>query len=417
VVSLLFAGAACQRKGDQGGASSTGDILIGEYGSLSGEGASFGRSSKEGIELAVDEINDAGGLLGGRKLRILLEDDQSKPDEAATVVTKLITKDKVVAVLGEVASSRSLAGAEICQQYKIPMITPSSTNEKVTAIGDYIFRVCFIDPFQGEVMAKFANQMGIKRVAIMKDIKQDYSVGLSASFEKSFKGLGGEIATIANYSTGDADFKAPLTSIRSLEVEAIYIPGYYNDVGLIVRQARELGMKVPILGGDGWVGDTLWQTGREALANCYISNHYSADDPSPAVQKFVQAYKARFNREPDSIAALAYDATKVLADAITRAGTTESAKLRDALASTKLSGVTGSLNMNAKRDVNKPAIVQELKYENGQGRYVYKTTIMPSGGGEEPAKAGAGTGDGQAAEAGTAPNANENAAAGAGASR
>src|SRR6188508_3069840 len=336
-VSLLAV--ACERKSG-GAADTTGDILVGFYGSLTGDGASFGQSSREGAELAVDEVNNAGGLLSGRKIRMLVEDDQSRPEEASNAVTKLVTQDRVVAVIGEVASRRTLAAAPVAQRYKVPLITPASTNEKVTAVGDYIFRVCFIDPFQGEVLAKFAyTDLKARRAAILTDITQDYSVGLTAAVTEEFKKAGGTVLPPVSYSSGDADFRAVLTQVRSQKPDAIFATGYYPEAAIIVRQARELGLTVPILGGDGWVGDSL-KNGREALKNTYISNHYSGDNPDPIVQNFVKAYRAKFNREPDSIAALGYDSAKVLADAIARSGSTEGPKIRAALATADLAGVT-----------------------------------------------------------------------------
>ena len=377
LAAVLIAGtAACERKSDTT-ADSSGDIVIGMYGSLTGEGASFGQSSKEGTELAVDEINAAGGVMDGRMFKLLIEDDQSKPEEASSAVTKLITQDKVVAVLGEVASRRTLAAAPVAQKYQIPLITPASTNERVTKAGNYIFRVCFIDPFQGEVLAKFAfNDLKARKVAILKNIAEDYSVGLTDSVTQHFTALGGTVLPAVGYSGADADFKAVLTQIRSEKPDAIFATGYYSEAGIIVRQARELGMKMPILGGDGWVGDAL-ANGREALNNTYISNHYSADNPAPIVQNFVAAYRKRFNKEPDAIAALAYDAVKVLADAMQRAKTTDGPKVRDALASADVPGVTGQLKMNKERNVDKPAVVQEVTYANGQVKFVYKTTVNP----------------------------------------
>ena len=376
---LLSLTVACERKpGSAAGDTATGDIVVGMYGSLTGDGASFGQSSREGTELAVDEVNSAGGLLGGRKIKLLVEDDQSKPEEASNAVTKLVTQDKVVAVLGEVASRRSLAAAPVSQKYQVPMISPSSTNERVTEVGDYIFRVCFIDPFQGEVLAKFAyNDLKARKVAILKDIQQDYSVGLTDSISTHFTALGGQVLDPVSYSTGDADFKAILTQVRSQRPDVVFATGYYPEAAIIVRQARELGMKMPILGGDGWVGDAL-QNGRDALNNTYISNHYSGDNPDPVVQNFVKAYRAKFNREPDAIAALAYDSVKVLGDAITRAGSTEGPKLRDALATADVAGVTGHLKINAKRNVDKPAVIQEVTYADGAVKFVYKTTINPN---------------------------------------
>jgi branched-chain amino acid transport system substrate-binding protein len=368
--------AACERRPGTA-TDSGGDIVIGMYGSLTGDGASFGQSSREGTELAVEEINNGAGVLGGRRFRLLVEDDQSRPEEASNAVTKLITQDRVVAVLGEVASRRSLAAAPIAQRYQVPMITPASTNERVTEVGDYIFRVCFIDPFQGEVLAKFAyNDLKVRKIAILKDIQQDYSVGLTDSVVANFRELGGQVLEPVSYSTGDSDFKAVLTQIRSQTPDALVVTGYYSEAAIITRQARELGLKIPILGGDGWVGDAL-RNGREALNNSYISNHYSADNPDPIVQNFVSSYRAKFGREPDAIAALAYDAVKVLADAMNRAGSTEGPKVRDALAAADLPGVTGRLKMNEKRNVDKPAVIQEVTFANGEVKFVYKTTINP----------------------------------------
>lgn len=356
--------------------SSGDEILIGEYGSLTGTTATFGQSTDNAIQLAFDEINAAGGLLG-KKVKVLVEDDQSKPEEAATAVTKLINQNHVVAMLGEVSSSRSLAAAPICQANGVPMISPSSTNPRVTQVGDYIFRVCFIDPFQAEVGARIAwETLKLKKVAILSDVRNDYSVGLQTFFRQHFKQLGGEIVAEQSYSEGDSDFRAQLTQIKSANPEAIYVPGYYTEVATIARQARELGIAVPLIGGDGWDSPRLWEIGGEALNGCYFSNHYSVDDPAPAVQKFVADYRKRYNQTPDALAALGYDAARILADAITRAGATSGDKIRDALAATKsFQGVTGQITINAERNAVKPAVV--LKIENG--KFVYVDTIKPSG--------------------------------------
>ena len=270
------------------GGSSTGsgdaaaeEILIGEYGSLTGEDATFGTSTKNGIDIAVDEINAAAGLLG-KKVRVIVEDDQGKAEEANIVVTKLITKDKVVAVLGEVASSRSLAAAPVAQQYSVPMISPSSTNVEVTRKGDYVFRVCFLDPFQGFVMAKFATTtLKMTKVAILRDIKSDYSVGLANAFIENFKKMGGTIVGDESYSAGDTDFNAQLTSIKAKNPQAIFVPGYYTAVGLIARQAKKQGIAAPLLGGDGWDSPKLTEIGGAALDGSFFTNHYSVEDPSP----------------------------------------------------------------------------------------------------------------------------------------
>jgi branched-chain amino acid transport system substrate-binding protein len=382
--ALLIGGTAgCERKdgGPTGTTSSTGDIKIGAYGAVTGGQAAFGTSSRQGFELAVEELNAKGGLLGGRKVQLVFEDDESKPEAASTVVTKLVKQDQVVAVLGEVASSNSLAAAPICQQSKVPMISPASTNEKVTQVGDYIFRICFIDPFQGEVMAKFAaNTLKTKRVAIMKDTKADYSVGLTETFRSAFQGLGGTVTGVVDYSQGDTDFKAQLTTIRGQNPEAIFIPGYYQEAGIIVRQAREAGMEIPILGGDGWDSDPLFNIGGKFLKNCYYSTHYSTDNPAPAIQNFIKAFKAKYKTTPDANAALGYDSANVLFDAITRAGTTDSQKLRDAIAATKnYSGVTGTMSLNAERNAVKPAVVIECKEVGGAMGRAFKETIEPGG--------------------------------------
>src|SRR5712692_5426286 len=328
VAATLLGALSC---GKGGGGN---EIVIGEYGSLTGTTATFGQSTDNGIKMAFDEINTAGGVLG-KKLKVLVEDDQSKPEEATTAVTKLINQNHVVAMLGEVSSSRSLAAAPVCQANAVPMVSPSSTNPRVTQIGDYIFRVCFIDPFQGAVMAKFAaNTLKVKKVAILVDVRNDYSVGLQTFFRENFRQLGGQIVAEQSYSEGDSDFHAQLTQIKAVNPEAIYVPGYYTEVGTIARQARELGLAVPLLGGDGWDSPKLWEIGGTALNGCYLSNHYSVDDPSPLVQKFVGDYKTRYKATPDALAALGYDAAKILADAMSRAGATGGAKVRDALAAT-----------------------------------------------------------------------------------
>jgi branched-chain amino acid transport system substrate-binding protein len=376
-VGIIAAG--CERRPSTESADTgTGDVLVGFYGSLTGDGASFGLSSRDGAQLAVEEINAAGGVLGGRMIRLLVEDDQSRPEEASNAVTKLITQDKVIAVIGEVASRRTLAAAPVAQKFQVPMITPASTNERVTEVGDYIFRVCFIDPFQGEVIAKFAyTDLKARRAAILKDIQQDYSVGLSDAVTRTFTALGGQVLDTVSYSSGDADFKAALTKIRGLKPDALFVPGYYNEVAIIARQARELGMTIPILGGDGWVGDAL-ANGREALANTFISDHYHGDNPAPVVQNFVKNYRTKFGKDPDSIAALGYDSVKVLADALTRAGSTQNTQVRAALATSDVAGVTGQLKMNAKRNVDKPAVISEVTFVNGAVKYVYRATVSPS---------------------------------------
>jgi len=380
LAASVFLSFACIEKGGNTPTADTGNtIKVGVYVDLTGATSSFGQSTKNGIELAIDEVNAAGGV-NGKKIQLVIEDDQGRTEQAKTVVEKLIKQDKVVAVLGEVASSNSLAAAPVAQEAKIPMITPSSTNPTVTQKGDYIFRVCFLDDFQGSSMAKFAaNTLKAKTAAILGDVNSDYSKGLTEFFEKEFTKLGGKVVAKEAYTQTDPDFKGQLTKIRNLNPDVIYVPGYYGQVGIIARQARELSMNMPLLGGDGWDSPQLWSLGGEALKNTFITNHYTADDPNPVIQNFVKAYKAKFGGvSPDSLAALAYDAAKVLADAIKRAGGTDSAKLRDAINATKdFAGVTGVISINAERNAIKPAVILEVKPDTKQ--LLVKETIYPEG--------------------------------------
>jgi branched-chain amino acid transport system substrate-binding protein len=357
-----------------GAEQNAGPIVVGELASLTGGNASFGQSSHKGTMLAIDEINAAGGVLG-RQIQLITEDDQSQAGQPATIVQKLISQDNVVAILGEVASSKSLEAAPICQDRRIPMISPASTNPKVTEVGDYIFRVCFIDPFQGTVMAKFALSRGWKKIAVLTDVKQDYSVGLAEFFVKHIEANGGEIVKEQSYSSGDRDFKPQLTSIKAARPDAIFVPGYYGEVALIGKQARLLGIKVPLLGGDGWVGDSLLRVAGHALDGSFFSCHFSEDDKNPAVQDFVGKFRAKYNNEkPDDMAALGYDSAMILADAIKRAGTTENAKLRDAIAATKNHrGVTGNITLDDKRNASKPAVILTI----ANGAFKFEQTVEP----------------------------------------
>jgi branched-chain amino acid transport system substrate-binding protein len=318
--------------------------------------------------MAVEEIDAAGGPLG-RPIEVVSEDDRSITEEARTAAQKLIQRDGVVALIGEVASSRSLAAAPEAQRAGIPMISPASTNPKVTETGDYIFRTCFIDPFQGAVMARFAyDELKVRKVAILFDFKQDYSVGLAEFFRKTFTQLGGQIVADERYTSGDIEFRAQLTTIRAASPEAVFVPGYYTEVGLIAKQARELGLDVPFLGGDGWDSAKTLEIGGAAVEGYYFSNHYAADSDSPKVKDFVKRYSAKYGSTPDAMAALGYDAAGILADAIRRAGTTDGPALRDAIAATKdYEGVTGRITIDPERNARKDAVV--LKIEGGQFRF------------------------------------------------
>ncbi len=357
-----------------GGGAKQDEILIGEFGSLTGTTATFGQSTHNGLTLAVDDINNAGGVLG-KKIKLLTEDDQSKPEEAATAVTKLITRDGVKAVIGEVASSRSLAAAPICQDNGVPMVSPASTNPEVTKKGDYIFRVCYIDPFQGDILAKFAyNSLGLRNVAILKDVKNDYSVGLAQFFEQTFRGLGGNVVATQAYSEGDSDFKAQLTALKGAAPEGVFVPGYYTEAALIVKQARELNMNIPLMGGDGWDSSKLLEIGGDALNGTYFSTHYAADDTNYMVRNFVTRYKERYNGVPDAMGALGYDAGLLLLDAIGRAGSTDGTAIRDALANThNFQGVTGTITIDENRNAHKSIVIITV----ADGKLQYKETIQP----------------------------------------
>lgn len=368
--TLILSG--CGKSADTGAEAG---IKIGEFASLTGKEAAFGQSSHKGTQLAIDEINAAGGILG-KKIEFVYEDNRSTPGESATIAKKLITRDKVIAILGEVASGRSLEAGPIAQANKIPMISPSSTNPKVTETGDYIFRVCFTDPFQGKLLAEFAKRtLKAQKVAVFSDVAAPYSVGLAQYFVEPFAAEGGQVVAEQKYTGGDKDFKAQLTAIKATVPDAIFVPGYYTDVGLIVAQARQLGITVPLFGGDGWEAPELLQIAGAALEGTYYSTHFSAENDDPQVQKFVAAYRAKYNGEaPDAMAALGYDSAMVLVDAIKRAGTTDEPQLRDAIAATRdYQGVTGKTTLDAQRNATKSAVIITVK----DGKFKYLETISP----------------------------------------
>lgn len=349
-------------------------IRVGLYFDLSGQIASFGLASVNGIRMAADEINQAGGIQG-RPLELIVLDDRGVPADANRVARKLINEYHVVALLGEVASTNSLAAAPIAQDAKIPMITPSSTNPKVTMVGDYIFRTCFIDPFQGTAMAQFArNTLRAKTAAILGDANSDYSQVLAQAFGVEFKRRGGRILSSGSYDRLDEDFEGQLRKLRATRPDVVYLPGYYAEAGPIIKQARAMGMRQTFLGGDGWDSPKLFELAGDALNNTYISNHYATDDPDPRVKKFAADYRARFKEEPDALSALAYDSMKVLAEAIRRAGSTDGPKLRDAIALTKeFPGLTGNITLDGDRNAVKPALILQIK----NGRFVYQEKVFP----------------------------------------
>ena len=346
---------------------------LGGVAPATGEAATFGIASHNGIDLAVAEWNAKGGVLG-KQIKLSFADDKGDPAEGATVFTKLIEQDKSVAIVGTVMSKVSLAGAPICQNAKIPMIATSSTNPKVTEVGDYIFRACFIDPFQGTVGAKFAfDELKAKKAACLFDVGNDYTKGLSEFFKAKFTALGGELVGYEGHATGTTDFKAQLTKILAGKPDVLYVSDYYNDVALIAKQARELGFKGPLVGGDGWDSPKLCEVGGPALEGCFFTNHYAADDTRPIIQDFVKKYKEKYNASPDALACLAYDATYLVLNAVQKAGVAEGPAIRDALKATDMAVVSGQVKFDENRNPVKSAVVIEIK----GGKFVYRASVNP----------------------------------------
>ena len=336
-------------------------VKVGSLQSMTGLTATFGTSSDKGIRLAAEERNKAGGVLG-RPVEIVTADTESDPSKTPLAVLKLIEQDKVVAVLGEVASSRSIAAAPACQRAKVPMLSPASTNPRVTKQGSFIFRACFTDDFQGVLIAKFtANDLKFKKAALLTDTKNDYSTGLTKVLNDEFPKLGGEIVARETYQAGENNFKTQLSNIKNANPEIVFLPGYYTEVALIVSQARELGITCPFIGGDGWDSDVTLKNGGKAVEGCYLTNHYASDDPEPKVQDFIKKFKDKFGEVPDAMAVLGYDASGIMFDAIDRAKSTEGTAIRDSLGQTKdYPGVTGKITLGKDRNAVKPGVVIKI---------------------------------------------------------
>lgn len=351
--------------------SAAGTVKIGVVEELTGAVATFGQHSLNGMKLAVDEINAQGGVKGVGKVELVVEDNKSDAAESRNAYNKLITRDKVVAIIGPATSTNTLAAAPVAQQSGIPVVTPSGTNEKVTDVGDYIFRACFIDPFQGYVMANFAyKDLKLRKIAVMPEITSDYAMGLVNNFKTQFAKLGGKIVAEEKWSTGDQDFSAQLTKIKAANPDAIYVGSYYGDVALLSRQSRQLGMKVPFLGGDGFDSPKLFELGGSSVVGHYFTNHYSPDSPSKEAKAFLAAYKAKFNEDPDAFAALGYDSAKLILNALAKAKKADPKALRDALAKTKgFKGVTGNITFDAKRNPVKSAVILQVQ-KDGSTKFV-----------------------------------------------
>jgi branched-chain amino acid transport system substrate-binding protein len=349
------------------------EIVIGGVGPVTGEAATFGVSTKNAYEMAIAEWNANGGLLK-KQIKLVFADDKGDPVEGATVYTKLIKQDKVVGIVGTVMSKVSLAGAPIAQENGIPMISPTSTNPEVTKKGDFIFRACFIDPFQGTVGAQFAfNDLKAKNAAALFDSGNDYAKGLSEFFKAKFEALGGKVVAFEGHATGTTDFKAQLTKILAAKPDVLYVSDYYQDVALIAKQARELGYKGPMVGGDGWDSPELVKIGGAAVENGFFTNHYSPEDTRPIVQDFVKKYTAKFGAAPDALATLGYDAMTIMLDSIKRAGKTDGKAIRDAMKATDLGVVSGQVKFDPDRNPVKSAVIIEIK----GGKQVYRATVNP----------------------------------------
>jgi len=358
---MLLAATACRGGApEQPPAPDNGDIRIGVYADLSGRTSAAGQATKNGAQLAADEINNAGGV-GGRKLEVVFEDDRGDAEGAASAVARL-TGGRVRAVIAG-SSPGAQSAASKAQQSGVPLLATSQTEPRVTGAGDYVFRVSLLDSFQGEAMAKYAaNNLHAKTAAILSESNSDYSGALARAFEETFGKLGGQVTQKPSYAPTDSDFRTQLNAIRDANPEVLYIPGRYTEVGRIARQARELGIKATLLGGDGWNDPHLFDAGADPLDGSYITGLFSANDPDAQVRKFASDYAARFGGPPPAPAALAYDATRLLADALTRAASTDGAKLRDALAQTKaFKGVTGDLSFDAERNAVKPTVVFKIQ--------------------------------------------------------
>jgi branched-chain amino acid transport system substrate-binding protein len=373
----VIAGCGSAASGGAGKDSKT--ILIGENLELSGAVASYGQSADKGIALALAEINKKG--INGKKLKIVKIDNKSDAQEATSAAIKLTSQNKVAAIIGAATSTDTLAQVQVVDDKKIPLVTTSGTSPLITydkgKLHDFVFRTCFIDPFQGTVAANFAtNDLKVKNAAVLIDSSSDYAKGLAASFKDTFKSNGGSIVSEEAYVAKDTDFRATLTRIKSKKPDFIFVPGYYEEVGLIVKQARDLGVTVPFMGGDGWDSPKLVEiAGAAALNNTYITNHYSSGDlEDQKVQDFVKAYKDKYGQEPDGFNALGYDSLYLIADAIKRAGSADPVKIQKALEKTKdLQLVSGTLTFDDKHDPVKSAVI--LEYVDGKQQF--KTKVNP----------------------------------------
>jgi len=354
------------------GAAAAQEIVVGLNAELTGSIPVVGQSSRNGAQLAVDEINAAGGLeVGGRRytIRLIVEDNKDDAASAVAATTKLITQNQVIAVIGPNASRNAVPAAQIAENFRTPMISPWSTNPTTTAGKRYVFRAAFIDDFQGEVVAAFArNNLGAQTAAVLFDIASEYNKGIAEVFRRSFEALGGRVVAWETYTTGDRDFSSQLTNIRAANPDVLFLPNYYSEVPLQVQQAQRLGIKATFIGSDSWGFAELLTLGGSALEGSYYTTHYAADIATPKAQAFIAAYEARYGSKPDDVAALTYDSMHMLFHALQKAGRVDREAVRNALASiTDFEGVTGTMRFEGTGDPIKSAVVVQIK--DGQFRY------------------------------------------------
>lgn len=349
-------------------------IKIGANMDLSGGGSTFGTSVLNGVKMAVEEVNAAGGI-NGKQIKLFVEDNKTEPAEAANTTKKLIEQDQVDLIIGAVTSGCTLSSAPIAQASGVPMITPTSTNPQVTETGDYIFRSCFIDPLQGTAMAKFAaEKLKAKTAVIMGDVTSDYSKGLTEVFKKDFEAAGGKVLSVESFAQKDTDFNAQLTKIKAEKPDVIFLPAYYTEVGLILKQARQQGIDQPFIGTDGWDSPKLVEIAGNATNNGYFTNHYATDDQDPVIQGFIKKYKDKYNQVPDAFATLGYEATLIAVKALEKAGSTDKKAVRDAMAATKdVPGITGKISLDANRNPIKAVTIIEMK----DGKQTFLDKINP----------------------------------------
>jgi len=359
--------------GKAGEAGAVKEALIGANLELSGESAPWGQDTKKGMELACEEVNARPEQKV--KLRIVYEDNKSEPGASKNAMKKLIAQDGVLAVIGSVGSNRTIAASDVAMEEKVPLMTHASTNVTITRKGEYVSRICFHDDFQGPVMAKFArDSLKANTAVIMVSRGNAYSEGLSASFRRTFTTAGGKILDELAYQAGTKDFKTHATTLKQLNPDVVWLPGYFNEVGLIVKQAREAGFQAPFLGSDGWDDPVLFSLAGPAIKGNFVCNHFDAGDPDPAVQEFVKKFEGRYRTKPGAMSALGYDAVYAMADAATRASELKPEAIKDAINTIRgVKGVCGTITMGPDREVVKNAVV----LETGETAFKFRETVKP----------------------------------------